>query len=30
MGFVFAVAFLLMGPALFIITKFEKKIEEGA
>jgi ubiquinol-cytochrome c reductase cytochrome b subunit len=30
MGFVFAVAFLLMGPALFIITMFEKKIEEGA
>ena len=30
MGFVFAVAFLLMGPALFVITKFEKKIEEGA
>ncbi|CAA6812211.1 MAG: Ubiquinol--cytochrome c reductase, cytochrome B subunit (EC [uncultured Sulfurovum sp.] len=30
MGLVFAVAFLLMGPALYIITKFEKKIEEGA
>ena len=30
MGFVFAIAFLLMGPALFIITMFEKKIEEGA
>jgi ubiquinol-cytochrome c reductase cytochrome b subunit len=30
MGFVFAVAFLLMGPALFVITMFEKKIEEGA
>jgi len=30
MGLVFAVAFLLMGPALVIITMFEKKIEEGA
>ena len=30
MGFVFAIAFLLMGPALFVITMFEKKIEEGA
>ena len=30
MGYVFAVAFLLMGPLLFIITMFEKKIKEGA
>ena len=30
MGLVFAVAFLLMGPILFIITMFEKKIEKGA
>jgi len=30
MGLIFAVAFLLMGPALFVITMFEKKIEKGA
>ncbi|MDQ7047255.1 MAG: cytochrome bc complex cytochrome b subunit [Sulfurovum sp.] len=30
MGLVFAVLFLLMGPALFIITMFEKKLEKGA
>jgi ubiquinol-cytochrome c reductase cytochrome b subunit len=30
LGFIFAWAFLLMGPALFIITMFEKKIEKGA
>ncbi len=30
MGLIFAVAFLLMGPILFIITMFEKKIEKGA
>ena len=29
-GLVSAVLFLLMGPALFIITMFEKKIEKGA
>jgi ubiquinol-cytochrome c reductase cytochrome b subunit len=29
-GFVSAVLFLLMGPALFVITMFEKKIEKGA
>ena len=29
-GLVAAVLFLLMGPALFIITMFEKKIEKGA
>jgi len=29
-GLVSAVLFLLMGPALFIITLFEKKIEKGA
>jgi len=29
-GLVSAVLFLLMGPALFIITIFEKKIEKGA
>jgi len=30
LGFIFAVAFLLMGPILFVITMFEKKIEKGA
>jgi ubiquinol-cytochrome c reductase cytochrome b subunit len=29
-GLVSAVIFLLMGPALFVITLFEKKIEKGA
>ncbi len=29
-GLVSAVLFLLMGPALFVITLFEKKIEKGA
>ena len=30
MGLVFAVAFLFMGPALFVITMYEKKLEKGA
>ncbi|RLA70758.1 MAG: cytochrome bc complex cytochrome b subunit, partial [Epsilonproteobacteria bacterium] len=30
LGFIFAWAFLLMGPILFVITMFEKKIEKGA
>ena len=30
MGLIFAVLFLLMGPILFVITMFEKKIEKGA
>ncbi|RUM74931.1 MAG: cytochrome bc complex cytochrome b subunit [Sulfurovum sp.] len=29
-GWIAAVLFLLLGPILFIITKFEKKIEKGA
>ncbi len=30
LGLIFAIAFLLMGPILFVITMFEKKIEKGA
>ena len=30
LGTFFAILFLLLGPALFIITMFEKKIEKGA
>ncbi|MEA1879297.1 MAG: cytochrome bc complex cytochrome b subunit [Campylobacterota bacterium] len=30
LGLIFAWAFLLMGPILFVITMFEKKIEKGA
>ncbi|MCF6243736.1 MAG: cytochrome bc complex cytochrome b subunit [Sulfurovum sp.] len=30
LGFIFAVAFLFMGPLLFVITKFEKPLKKGA
>ncbi len=30
LGFIFAVAFLLMGPILFVITKYEKPLKKGA
>lgn len=30
LGLFFAILFLLLGPALFVITMFEKKIEKGA